>query len=75
MNRFEFEDRIKLFHVGDCMRLICRGNYGDYVEVGRLIKVEKGRVYLDKGFSHSYRRIKRIEICLENDERSIKKCG
>lgn len=63
MNRSDFEERIRYFHIGDCVRLTCRGNYGRYVVEGKLVKVENGRVYLDKGRSHSYRRITQIHVC------------
>lgn len=62
MNRSEFEETMRMFHAGDFIRLICRGNYGSYEHKGRLVKVERGRVYLHDGFSHSYRRITRIHF-------------
>lgn len=60
MKRAEFEERMRLFHSGDCVRLVCRGNYGDFTVIGILRKVERGYVYLDRGFAHSYRRIKSV---------------
>lgn len=72
MNRIDFENRLRFFKVGDCMRLTCRGNYGNFVEIGRLlVKSEDGRIYLDKGFSHSYRRIKCIDFCTTAEEKLV----
>ena len=68
MNRSDFEDRIKFFQIGDWIKLTCRGNYGYYRETGRLVKIENGRVYLDRGMSHSYRRIQRIDVCLDEEK-------
>ena len=73
MNRTEFHERLKFFRIGECVKLTCRGNYGDYVEVGRLVKVEFDRVYLDRGFSHHFSRIIRIDVCLEKDEEKLKR--
>ena len=62
MKRKDFDERIKMFKPGDYMRLHIRGNYGEYAAEGKLRKVEDGRVYLDKGFSHSYKRITAIHM-------------
>lgn len=72
MQKTEFVDRMKLFPIGTHIKLTCRGNYGDYVETGKLVKVEDNRVFLDHGFSHSYKRIIRIDFCLSSDLKEIK---
>ena len=63
MKRTEFEERVKVLQKGDYVKLYCRGNYGNYVAEGRIIEIERGRISLDKGKSHSYKRI--IDIRLQ----------
>lgn len=60
MNKIDFIDKMRMFHSGDPITLVVRGNYGSYKHSGLLVKVERGRVYLDSGMAHSYRRIIRI---------------
>ena len=57
--RKDFDERIKLFKIGDRVKLDCSGLYGRYRVEGKLKKVdmESGRVQLDKGFARSYRKI------------------
>lgn len=63
MNRQDFEDKMEMILPGDKIRLVIRGNYEDKVEEGIFVKVDRdGFVYLNEGFAHSYRRIKRIHF-------------
>lgn len=58
MKRKDFDDRIQMFKPGDSMVLHVRGMYGEYRVEGKLRKVDdRGFVYLDHGFAHSYRKI------------------
>jgi len=67
MNYSEFVERMRLFQIGEPVKLTIRGNYGDYVEIGKLVKVENERIYLTRGFAHHYRRIKRIDVCISEE--------
>lgn len=63
MRRKDFDERIKLFKIGDWIKFDCRGMYGNYRVEGKLKKVdERGYVHLDRGFAHSYRKIITISL-------------
>ena len=68
MNQTEFVEMMRLFQVGEPIKLTIRGNYGDYIEIGKLVKVENNeRIYLTRGLSHHYRRIRRIDVCTSEE--------
>lgn len=59
MKQKEFDERIKLFKIGDHVRLYIRGNYGDYVKEGIIQKINRKnrRISLLNSTGHSYARI------------------
>jgi hypothetical protein len=57
MIKSEFERARQELKIGLGVSLCLRGNYGEYIERGILQKIEGNRVFLDKGFSHHYKRI------------------
>jgi len=58
LRRKDFDEQIKKFEEGDTITLHLRGMYDRYAVTGEFMKVDdRGFVYLDKGFAHSYRKI------------------
>jgi hypothetical protein len=57
MIKSEYERAKKELRQGKKLSLCIRGNYGEIIEHGVLVKIENDRVYLDHGFSHHYTRI------------------
>lgn len=58
MKRKDFDERMKFVKEGDWIKLDLRGMYGNYRIEGKFKKVtDRGFVYLDRGFAHSYRKL------------------
>ncbi len=58
MKRKDFDEMIKQFKTDDTITLHLRGMTDRYSVTGKFVKVtDRGFVYLDKGFAHSYRKI------------------
>lgn len=57
MDKAKFDEATKGLQPGDHVCLHIRGNYGNYIEHGELKKIQDGRVYLDAGMAHHYKRI------------------
>jgi len=63
MKRKEFDELIKTVEPGDSTVLHISGMYGRYRVEGKFQKVDdRGFVYLDHGFAHSYRKITSIRV-------------
>jgi len=71
MKLLEFNARLKTIKIGDYVSLLVRGNYGNYVHKGILVKVQNGRVYLRDGCAHSYKRINSIGLTIEEEPKNI----
>ncbi|MBA7639591.1 hypothetical protein ES703_47250 [subsurface metagenome] len=61
MRQEDFYYKINKFKAGDQIKLLCRGNYGDYRAEGTFIKVEHGYIYLTKGKAHHWSRVVTIQ--------------
>ena len=69
MKRKEFDEITKSLKKGDLIRVIYRGISYDYEEKGRFQKIDdRGFLYLDRGFAHSYRKILAIDTVKEAGE-------
>jgi len=55
---------------GDFVVMQVRGNYGDYEVQGYVKKIEKGRIYLRKGISHHYKRIRSMTRCTSEETKA-----
>jgi hypothetical protein len=60
MRMNDFKEATENLQKGDFIQLTLRGNYTTYTRLGHLKKIEDGRIYLDHGLSHSYKRIMKI---------------
>jgi len=57
MNKQAFDKAIQELSSGDYLKLLIRGNYGNYVREGHLLKIERGFLFFRRGQAHSYKRI------------------